>query len=122
MFNDSFSFDGRISRTEYGLSILVFIGGIFFISSQLRHHNSSNSYLLMFIPLIWFRWAQGAKRCHDLDNSGWWQLVPFYTFWLLLEEGKPWPNEYGKNPKYAHLPDEAFHPKNPYDQNDQRPQ
>ena len=56
-------------------------------------------FLIMLIPLAWFMLAQGAKRCHDRGCSGWWQLVPFYYFWLLFADGVPGSNEYGENPK-----------------------
>jgi uncharacterized membrane protein YhaH (DUF805 family) len=57
---------------------------------------------LGFIPLLWFLWAQGAKRCHDIGKSGWWQIVPFYVLWMLFQAGDPYENEYGDNPKNPH--------------------
>ena len=54
---------------------------------------------LVYIPLLWFLYAQGAKRCHDLGNSGWWQIIPFYIFWLLFQDGQTGVNKYGNNPK-----------------------
>jgi nitrogenase molybdenum-iron protein alpha chain len=44
-------------------------------------------YLIMLVPYCWFIWAQGAKRCHDRGNSGWYQIIPFYGFWMLFAEG-----------------------------------
>lgn len=52
-----------------------------------------------FIPLLWFTWAQGTKRCHDRGNSGWYQLIPFYGLWMLFGEGDYGINGYGENPK-----------------------
>ena len=54
---------------------------------------------LLFIPLAWFLFAQGAKRCHDRNGSGWWQIVPFYGLWMIFADGTEGPNEYGPNPK-----------------------
>ena len=104
MFKSPFSFRGRIRRLEYGISniILVIYYSVFaFATNSFNETNSAPStiFLISLIPLYWFILAQGAKRCHDLDNSGWYQLIPFYGFWLLFADGKIGNNEYGANPK-----------------------
>ena len=104
MFKNPFSFEGRIRRTEYGLSYIMFI--IFsFIAGMLMDALSSNKdtnsllFLLMAIPGYWFLVAQGAKRCHDRGNTGWFQLIPFYGFWMLFADSENGENQYGPNPK-----------------------
>ena len=99
MFQNLFSFDGRIRRTEYG--VLTIIYTILAVIINMAISSGEGAYLLIiaYIPMLWILWAAGAKRCHDLGNSGWWQLIPFYAFWLLLQEGKFGLNEYGPNPK-----------------------
>lgn len=107
MFQNPFSFDGRIRRTEYGLSFIIFVVARVIITMiaaamSTNSYDNSGAVALAFIfslPLLWFLWAQGAKRCHDLGNSGWWQLIPFYGLWLLFQDGQPGPNQYGENPK-----------------------
>ena len=54
---------------------------------------------IISIPMLWFTYAQGAKRCHDRGHSGWYQLIPFYVFVLLFGKGEDGENEYGDNPK-----------------------
>ena len=103
MFKNPFSFDGRIRRMEYGISIIILAVTRVVLSTVIM--SSSNSAeigivsLFISIPLIWFAIAQATKRCHDLGNSGWWQLIPFYGFWLLFQEGSTESNKYGENPK-----------------------
>ncbi len=107
MFKDPFSFDGRIRRKEYGLSMLILVFAQMIIGAMvgLGDHRNSNSgaslgaFYFLMLPVLIFFWAQGAKRCHDLGNSGWWQLIPLYGFWLLFAEGQYGPNQYGENPK-----------------------
>lgn len=96
MFSNPFSFDGRIRRMEYGISNIINP-----ILSQIIIELSIETpvLLLLLIPSFWFTIAQATKRCHDLGKSGWWQLIPFYPFWLFFQEGEPGSNEYGPNPK-----------------------
>ena len=55
--------------------------------------------IILMIPAYWFLWAQSAKRCHDLGHNGWWQLIPFYIFWLIFADSQIGDNEYGQYPK-----------------------
>ena len=104
MFKKPFSFSGRIRRTEYGLSLLIymFVGvamQIFTVSASSDDEQGSMILLFLFIPLLWFMFAQGAKRCHDRGNTGWFQLIPFYGLWMLFAEGEIGINNHGANPK-----------------------
>jgi uncharacterized membrane protein YhaH (DUF805 family) len=96
MFVAPFSFEGRIRRLEYGISTIIYYIVyliVLGISTELPIMG------LIIIPIIWFILAQGAKRCHDRGNSGWYQIIPFYVFWMLFAEGDSNNNEYGNSTK-----------------------
>lgn len=103
MFAHPFSSDGRIRRLEYGLTYIAF----FFyqlIENILMEPDDPSLGACLFvlatiIPALWIFYAQGAKRCHDLGHSGWYQLIPFYFLWMLFEDGDRSVNEYGISPK-----------------------
>lgn len=106
MFKNPFSFNGRIRRKEYGISfiiyvifiygpkILIVLNGIDISVENLTHIN-----FVISIPTVYFFMAQGAKRCHDIGKSGWYQLIPFYAIYLLFADSHDGENEYGLNPK-----------------------
>src|SRR6188768_1156060 len=100
MFKNPFSFEGRIRRLEYGLSLIIYLVAYLLsvsIASAIMATLGEVFGLLGFIvliPTIWFVWAQSAKRCHDVGRSGWWQLIPFYVFILLFENGEAGENIY----------------------------
>src|SRR5690606_32558154 len=100
MFDKPFSFEGRIRRTELGISYIIYVVIIVIINAIIEGNGDDLTFLfILYIPLLWFLWAQNAKRCHDLDNSGWWQLIPLYGFWMLFQDGQAGQNQYGDNPK-----------------------
>lgn len=96
MFKNPFSFTGRIRRLEYGLSMLVYAVASIIISITIE---LTPIVAIAFIPMIWFLWSQGAKRCHDRGATGFFQLIPWYGFWMLFADSVPGKNEYGENPK-----------------------
>ncbi|MCB0502752.1 MAG: DUF805 domain-containing protein [Bacteroidetes bacterium] len=106
MFKNPFSFKGRIRRLEYGLSYLMFIGGLMLTSSlyefPIPDQISETISIIALIPLAWFILAQCTKRCHDRNNSGWYQFIPFYRFFLFFLEGDIGDNNYGTDPKVEH--------------------
>lgn len=102
-------FTGRARRKEYwmfflfnlivmiGLSIVEGIIGLAGILSGLYS-------LAVLIPSI----AVAARRLHDTDRSGWWQLIVFIPLIgviilliFLVQDGKGEENRFGSNPKLA---------------------
>ena len=106
MFKGCFSFKGRIRRLEYGLSnlILTLYYAVVLYCSLVFIYRAEwliAEWLIyvLLIPFYWFALSQGARRCHDLGHSGWWQLMPFYVLVMLFADGDLGKNKYGDNPK-----------------------
>lgn len=100
MFQNPFSFKGRIRRLEYGLSLIVsfmILIIISIISAESEH--ASFTLTFTFIAYFWFNLSQGSKRCHDFNQSGILQFVPFCVFLLLFSSGTSGQNQYGIDPK-----------------------
>ena len=115
-----FSFKGRASRKEYLARYLtMFSLNCIYVYVRI-YVNHSNSwivfildslliitllvYIIQMFPLI-------HRRLHDLNASGWWQLITlipiaFIPFGQLLMivfiffKGTPGPNKYGPPPEY----------------------
>lgn len=116
MFKAPFSFKGRVTRIEFVYSYLIYliyqISCILFLLTEGKNNNSEIDdispskvivfliFVALFIPLTCFRFAQGAKRSHDIGNSGWWQLMPFYQFMLLISKGDIGLNRYGNDQEF----------------------
>ncbi len=100
MFKAPFSFGGRIRRLEYGLSYLLYIFlHVLTVFVWQEWQKGATLFFMFYVVLLWFFLAQGAKRAHDLGNSGFYQFIPFYGFWLVFQEGDQNENKYGLNPK-----------------------
>lgn len=99
MFSAPFSSIGRIRRLEYVLSFVVNFLFITALTYILGRTIMAIIGLGVGIASAWFLLAQGAKRCHDLDHSGWCQLIPFYILWMIFAEGTSGRNSFGDSPK-----------------------
>lgn len=93
MFSKPLSFNGRIDRLEYFLSFVTFwvlaIG-----LTVLANQENFNFLSLIKIIVSYFFVAQGAKRCHDIGRSGWFQLIPFFFIWMLIVKAQDDTNKY----------------------------
>ena len=104
MFTNIWGSEGRIRRTEYGLSLIIFYSFIFIFSYfimtlKLDPTTSQSIIVLANGAAYFFVLFQGAKRCHDRGNSGWFQIIPGYVLWMLFAPGESGINKYGSNPK-----------------------
>ena len=104
-FSKYATFTGRAERSEYWYWVLFgTIGGVVFaIISVLISHIGGAVLgwvfdLATIIPTI----AVAARRLHDTDRSGWWQLLGFVPVvgWIILlvwfsQPGAPGANRFG---------------------------
>lgn len=100
MFKKPFSFKGRIRRSEFGITMIIFTVVLVIIQNIVDMSEGPMYFLIpVLIALLWFLLAQGAKRSHDMGDSGWYQIIPFYIFWMHLADSDHGVNRYGENPK-----------------------
>src|SRR5574344_274959 len=109
MFSKPFSFNGRINRKEYILSILIGWSGaallvnlVNLISPGSANESIAEGNYLGFVAIIplYFFIAAGVKRCHDCGFSGWWLLYGITIFTLTLSPRVEEDNEYGPYIEY----------------------
>ena len=93
-------FSGRARRAEFWYFSLI-INVVLFTLLYISPHNAILVMLLIIIPAI----AISTRRLHDINKSGWWQLlslVPFIGGLILLywyiKKGDTGPNQYGPDP------------------------
>lgn len=98
-FSKYATFSGRASRSEYWWFYLFSI--IVTMAAAIVDEKLSNAVtVVLLLPSI----AVGARRLHDVDRSGWWQLlwitligIPVVIYWFC-KEGSGDENEFGSNP------------------------
>lgn len=98
MFRNPFSTEGRIARLEYFLSFLIFVASDVVCNILFGKPSDNVIYAIVILIVFVFFVIQGAKRCHDINKSGCWQLIPFFFIWLLIAKGDKGENYYGENP------------------------
>ena len=100
MFSNPFSAEGRIRRTEYGISLIIYFIIYMIVFAIMETEEEAAILGLAYIAMLWFILAQGAKRCHDMGYSGWYQIIPLFVIWMLFAKGEQGiRNEYGINPR-----------------------
>lgn len=115
-----FRVKGRSSRQEYILRflimwLLVLINIYIDKIDDILEKNIYNEIMITFVLFIGLAvlilsitqvFFVTHRRLHDLNASGWWQLITFIPFGQLLMiafiffKGTPGPNKYGPPPKY----------------------
>ena len=97
-----FSFKGRINRAKYWtvhLLMVIFSVVLFFICSAINHTAVGVLLLLYFVFFTWIGLAVNVKRWHDLDKSGWSELIRLMPFFELgFHRGTVGPNRFGTDP------------------------
>lgn len=97
-----FSFKGRINRAKYwAMHLLIGLGTVivFLICSVIN--NSAVGFLLLLYVVFagWIGLAVNIKRWHDLDKSGWSELIRVMAFFELgFRKGTHGPNRFGPDP------------------------
>lgn len=100
------SLDGRIDRRTYWLRFILPCAVIQLAVAVAAPPLQFNVVMLTTWGLfLWPLIATGAKRCHDLDRSGWWLLLGLVPvigpLWLMSELGfrlgTSGPNRFGKD-------------------------
>ncbi|SDN05307.1 DUF805 domain-containing protein [Siphonobacter aquaeclarae] len=110
MFKRPYSFEGRIHRKEYAISLILFYTAVFSLSivagvacyfMDIPVESSKGTIVIytFLLPVFPFLWSQSCKRCHDVGSSGWYQLIPLYFLYLIFKDGEPGENGYGPDPK-----------------------
>ena len=85
------NFKGKMTRSDFWFSYLfaylwimlfslVFIALPFIIGVGVF---AGEFPVILFLLIS--RFAANARRLHDVGKSGWWQLVPLYSFYLYLQ-------------------------------------
>lgn len=121
LFKNWFCISSRASRQEYILRVLMFfvIGSVTVYLEQIDKYLPQTPFNVIFMLIIVFIMAivlalslmqiflVTHRRLHDLNASGWWQLITFIPLGQLMMigfiffKGSDGPNKYGNPPEYG---------------------
>ena len=100
LFSNFISYVGRITRSEYIISRLLFYVLFSLVVSLVEYYGDKTYIFYMLFPLlIWFRIVSEVKRIHDRGNSWLFIFVPLYSIILIFSDSVIGSNKYGENPK-----------------------
>lgn len=108
-----FSFQGRIARRSFALSLVFLIFPQLFVVQQMVQHEGNENVLALLALVLFAVWAAVlwsvmalcAKRLHDLGVTGWLSLIAFipavswiFFLTLMVLPSSQETNEYGSPP------------------------
>jgi hypothetical protein len=88
-----------LSICIYGLSYLIFHQFWYYFDDILYGFVATLHFYLIPFFLIVFVLVQGAKRMHDINESGWNFLIPGYNIYRSFDKGTIGSNDYGIDPR-----------------------
>ena len=98
MFANLISFEGRIRRAEFAITLILCYFVRSFLLAIFGEFNLLSTISSVFLVLIFF--SQSVKRLHDMDQTGWLAILPVYNpILLLFVDGTRGKNQYGEDPK-----------------------
>ena len=88
-------FTGRATRSEYWYFVLFLII-VAILSNFISILMGSDLAGLIIQVIFWIpSLSVSIRRMHDVDKSGWFILVPIYSFILTIRESTVGPNRFG---------------------------
>jgi uncharacterized membrane protein YhaH (DUF805 family) len=93
-FKNYANFDGRARRKEFWFFLLFQI-----ICMTVFSLINETLYLIGSLGLLLPSINVASRRMHDIGESGWMQLVPFYNLYLYCKDSEPSDNKYGPKVK-----------------------
>ena len=105
-FSNYFNFNGRASRSEFWwfqlFALLLSVVGSVWDASMGDTSGNGMMYWIAVIATFFPAIAVASRRLHDVNKSGWWQLItitiigliPLIIWWATKGENKK--NQHGK--------------------------
>lgn len=106
--NNALKFNGRSRRSEFWAFVLI--SALFSKVAGFWDDNIFDAEVLetmlqiaFFLPSL----AVSTRRLHDVNRSGWWQLIGltgigmFVLLYWYIKDGDVHTNNYGESPKYG---------------------
>ena len=85
-------FKGKMSRGDfwkwqlfYRIWLIILAAGMGVIAFLTSSPGAFYGMMPAILLVICAEPAAATRRLHDVGKSGWWQLVPFYSFYLLVQ-------------------------------------
>ena len=79
-------FEGRATREQFWMYVLVYFVVYIVLNIVLSWINLENLMVLFSLALLLPSIAITARRLHDIDKSGWWQLIGLIPIvgWIIV--------------------------------------